>query len=260
MNVLETFKLNGKVAIVTGGYGHLGAAMTEALYEAGATVIVAGKSEERFNHLFENTPAVYFCKVDLSDMESVKKCFSSTYQKYGSIDVLVNNAVYLSGGGKRPENVTDEDWQISMEGVMNCVFKSIREVVPFMKNGGSIINIASMYGVVVPNLSMYDDVCAPYLNPIQYGVAKAGVVQMTKYFGMNLIEKGIRVNSVSPGTFPSPKVQENREFVRRLKENNPAHRIGVPDDLKGVIVFLASDTSSYVVGQNIMVDGGWTIW
>lgn len=260
MNVIESFSLKNKVAIVTGGYGHLGTAMTESLAEAGATVVVAGKREEKFNHLFATLPDVHFCKVDLSEMESVKNCFLSTYQKFGSIDILINNAVYLSGGGKRPENVTDEDWQISMEGIMNCVFKSIREVVQFMKNGGSIINIASMYGVVAPNLSMYDDVCAPYLNPIQYGVAKAGVVQMTKYFGMNLIEKGIRVNSVSPGTFPSPKVQENKEFVKRLKEKNPAHRIGVPDDLKGVIVFLASDASSYIVGQNIIVDGGWTIW
>ena len=148
-----------------------------------------------------------------------------------------------------------------MEGVAGSVFKCIREVVPYMeKTGGSIVNIASMYGVISPNLSMYNDVCAPFLNPVAYGAGKAAVVQMTKYFGAYLVGKGIRVNSISPGTFPSPKVQENKEFVRRLSEKNPVNRIGVLDDIKGPVLFLCSDASRYVVGQNLMVDGGWTIW
>ena len=101
-----------------------------------------------------------------------------------------------------------------MEGVAGSVFKCIREVIPYMeKTGGSIVNIASMYGVVSPNLSMYNDVCAPFLNPVAYGAGKAAVVQLTKYFGAYLVNKGIRVNCVSPGTFPSPKVQENEVLV-----------------------------------------------
>ena len=181
--------------------------------------------------------------------------------KEGCIDILVNDAASISCGGKKPQEIDDAMWQSTMEGVAGSVFKCIREVVPYMeKTGGTIVNIASMYGVVSPNLSMYEGVCAPYLNPVAYGAGKAAVVQMTRYFGAYLVGKGIRVNSISPGTFPSSKVQENKEFVRRLSEKNPANRIGLPDDIKGTVLYLCSDASRYVIGQNIMVDGGWTIW
>ena len=193
--------------------------------------------------------------------ESIKNAFKTVADETGRIDVLVNDAAYVSSGGKRPEEIDDEMWNGTMEGVAGNVFKCIREVLPYMEGkGGSIVNIASMYGVVSPNPSMYNDVCAPYFNPVDYGAGKASVIQMTKYLGAYLIGKNINVNCISPGTYPSPEIQKNTEFVRRLSEKNPAHRIGVPEDLKGAVLFLASEASRYVVGQNIQVDGGWTIW
>lgn len=261
MNVLDSFKLDGKIAVVTGGCGHLGHAMVEALSEAGAKVYVAGTDKDKFYRVFGNNSPYHFVPINIMDSQSIREAFQTVVNEENRIDVLVNNAASVSCGGKLPEDIDDDMWNSTMEGVAGNVFKCIREVIPFMENpGGSIINIASMYGVVSPNLSMYDDVCAPYLNPVAYGAGKAAVVQLTKYFGTYLVKKNIRVNCISPGTFPSPKVQENKEFVRRLSEKNPANRIGVPDDIKGTVLFLASDASRYIIGQNIRIDGGWTIW
>ena len=261
MNTLDLFSLKGKVAVVTGGCGHLGKAMVEALYDAGAKVYVAGTSLDKYHDRYGLNNPCKFVPIDILSSESIRKAFKTVAEESGCIDILINDAAYACSGGKWPEEINDEMWQGTMEGVVGSVFKCIREVLPYMeRRGGSIVNIASMYGVISPNLSMYDDVCAPFLNPIDYGAGKASVVQMTKYLGAYLIKKNINVNCISPGTFPSPEVQKNTEFVRRLSEKNPAHRIGVPDDMKGAVLFLASEASRYVVGQNISVDGGWTIW
>jgi len=260
MNVLNSFLLNDKVAIVTGGYGHLGKGMSEALNEAGAKVVIAGKSKDKFLKTFASDKNYFFVETDISNTDSIINCFKSVYNQFGKIDILINNAVYMAGGGKTPDNITDEEWNVCSDGVLGSVFRCIREVVPFMKNGGSIVNISSMYGVVSPDFSLYEGECANFFNPANYGAAKAGVIQLTKYYATYLIPKNIRVNCISPGTFPSLSVQKNTVFVERLQRKNPANRIGTPDDLKGVIVFLASNASNYVVGQNIVVDGGWTIW
>lgn len=261
MNTLELFSLKGKVAIVTGGCGWLGQALTESLFDAGATVYVAGTSLEKYQKIYGYDNPIKFVGIDIFDSESIKDAFSHVMEQEGHIDILINNAARGSSGGKRPEDISDEMWAKTQEGIMGSVFKCVREIIPFMgEKGGSIVNIASMYGIVSPNLTMYEDVCAPFLNPIDYGAGKAAVVQMTKYFGAYLIKRGIRVNAISPGTFPSANVQDNKEFVRRLSEKNPAGRIGVPADMKGTVLYLASDASRYVVGQTIQVDGGWTIW
>lgn len=261
MNVLELLSLKGKVAIVTGGYSHLGHAMTEALAEAGARVYALGRHEESFNARHFDEKNVIFIEGDITNTKSIHKCFRDVFDKEGRIDILVNNAFAMKGGGLKPEDVTDEIWELAADGVLKSTFVCIREIIPYMeKNGGKIINIASMYGVVSPDLRMYEGECSAYLNPVQYGTMKAGIVQLTRYFGAYLISKGINVNSITPGTYPSPEVQKNEEFVRRLKEKNPAGRIGEPDDLKGAVLLLASAASDYIVGQNIIVDGGWTIW
>ncbi len=261
MNVINSFKLDGKVVIVTGGAGHLGHAMVEGMLEAGASyVYVIGRSKSKFDNLFSGIDNVYFCEANICDTTSVKECFLKIAKRHSHIDILVNNAAYIEGGGKLPEELTDEMWEHTLNGVITSVARCINEVLPFMKEGGSIVNIASMYGVVSPDLSLYDDVCAPFLNPVHYGTAKAGVIQMTKYYGAYLIKRGIRVNCITPGAYPSEKVQENKEFVRRLSAKNPAKRIGNPDDIKGGVVFLSSNAANYIVGQNLIIDGGWTIW
>ena len=260
MNVLDFFSLENKVAIVTGGYGYLGKAFVQSLNEAGAKVVVAGRDEQKFKLAFPIVSNIYYCPLDISNTESIKKCFADVNKTYGSIDILVNNAVYLSG--QYPEEVSDKDLAYSFDGIIGSVYKCIREVIPYMRGqkSGNIVNIASMYGVVVPDFKVYDGDCKPNFNPPQYGASKAGVIQLTKFFGEYLIGDNIRVNAISPGPFPSPSVQKNEEFVNCLAGKNPSRRIGNPEDLKGALLFLASDASKYVVGQNIQVDGGWTIW
>ena len=260
MNVIESFRLDGKVAIVTGGYSHLGEAFTKALLEAGAAVIVAGRDINKFNEKFSETENCYFEAIDIMDSQSIKNCFGKVAQKFGKIDILVNNATTLQGS-QFFEEITDEDWNFSMDGVAGSVFKACREVVPYMKGkGGSIINISSMYGHIVPDFRIYEGEYRYQFNPIDYGAGKAAVIQISKYLAEYLIGDKIRVNVISPGAFPSKSTQQHKEFIKRLSSKNPMNRIGEPEDLKGAVVFLASDASKYIIGQNIQVDGGWSIW
>ena len=260
MNTLELFSLEGKTAVVTGGCGHLGQAMVAALADAGAAVWVAGTSHEKFLRVFGQESDLRFVKIDIMDSTSIREAFTEVAREAGQIDVLINNAAQYAGIGKKSEDLSDDDWVRCIEGIAGSTYKCIREVLPFMQAGGSIVNIASMYGIVSPYLAVYEPPCEASLIPVNYSAGKASVIQMTRYFGTYLIDRKIRVNSISPGPFPSPKVQENKVFADRLREKNPSHRLGDPEDLKGAVLVLASDASKYVVGQNIQVDGGWTIW
>ena len=124
--------------------------------------------------------------------------------------------------------------------------------------GGSIIHFSSMYGVVSPDPRIYENDAG--VNPIEYGVAKAGILQMVRYQAVRWAKKGIRVNAVVPGAFPNPHVQKNTSFIHALEDKAPMGRIGQPEDLVGLLVFLAADESSFITGQHFVVDGGWTIW
>ena len=255
MNVIDSFKLTNKVVVITGGNGHLGTAMTQALGEAGATVIIGARNKDKCSDILTDT--ILFHPCDISSTESIEETIHWVKQKFGKIDVLVNNAVYSRG--QSPEEMTEEDWKFGIDGCLNSVFKTIKAVIPHFKeqNSGNIINISSMYGLVSPDFSIYEG--NPYLNPPHYGAAKAGVIQLTKYYASYLAKYGVRVNAISPGPFPSEKVQEDKVFIKRLSAKNPLGRIGSPEELKGVLVFLSSEASSYITGQNIVVDGGWTI-
>jgi NAD(P)-dependent dehydrogenase (short-subunit alcohol dehydrogenase family) len=250
--------LIGKVAVVTGGYGHLGKSMSLGLAEAGATVIVAGKDIAKFKKAFKDTGNITFEKIDISSTASIKAAFKKISKKYGSLDVLVNNACYTKGTSA--EKLTDEQWNFGIDGVLGSVFRCIREAIPHMKKrGGNIINISSMYGMVSPDFRIYIDNPDSF-NPPHYGAAKAGVIQLTRYYGAYLAKYKIRVNCITPGPFPAQADMNAKGFAAKLSAKNPMNRVGTPDELIGPVVFLASDASSYMTGQNLVVDGGWTIW
>lgn len=253
------FNLEGKKIIITGGYGYLGTAMVNGLLEHNATVVVLGRSIEKFNNKFESTPNVHFESFDISySSEKIFKLFNSINSKYNGIDVIINNAFYLIPWDK-VDDVDDNSFRIGIEGVLNSVHKCIKSIIPFFRaqGYGKIINISSMYGVIAPEFSIYDD-ARLYTNPPHYGAAKAGVIQLSKYFASLLGADNITVNCICPGAFPSEEVQKNKKFIKALKSKTALNRIGDPKDLKGVCVLLSSEASNYITGQNIIVDGGWT--
>lgn len=255
---MNLFSLEHKVILVTGGYGHLGQAICQGLVEAKAQVVVLGRSEEKFKQVFPEPENLHFQPCDISQSASIEKALSTIGQRFRKIDVLVNNAIYSRG--QHPENMSDEDWNYGIDGVLNSVYRCIRAVIPYMKEQkrGKIINVSSMYGIVSPDFSIYEG--NPFLNPPHYGAAKAGVIQLSRYFAVHLGKKNIQVNTISPGAFPSPEVQKNQEFIKRLQNKSPLGKIGQADDLKGAFVFLSSEASNFITGQNLVIDGGWTIW
>ncbi|WP_027002062.1 SDR family oxidoreductase [Hugenholtzia roseola] len=258
MENLETiFSLQGKTVLITGGYGYLGKAICEGLLAAQAQVWVLGQSEEKFNRAFEEREGIFFQNCNISQTVSIKEAYQAIIQKGQSIDVLINNAFYSKG--QNPETMSDEDWNYGIDGSLNSVYRCIREVLPFMKErGGKIINVSSMYGIVSPQFEIYEN--NNFLNPPHYGAAKAGVIQMTRYFACYLGKYNIQVNAVTPGAFPSEGVQENTEFIASLKNKSPLGRVGNPKDLQGAFVLLSSQASNFITGQNIVIDGGWTAW
>jgi len=263
MSINKLFDLKGKVAIVTGGTGHLGSAMCESLAEAGARVVVAGRDIEKCRKKADELSGKYSVScmginMDISSKKEIEKSLEKIYKDTERIDVLVNNAFYGISGDIR--DISEEAWQKSIDGSINGVFRCTQAVLPYMeKDGaGSIINISSMYGVVSPDPGIYGD--SGFNNPPNYGAGKAAIIQFTKYAACHLADKNIRVNSITPGAFPKEKVQKDKKFISNLKKKIPLGRIGKPEELKGVVLFLASEASSYITGTNVAVDGGWTAW
>lgn len=259
--MVYTFDLTGKVILLTGGYGYLGAAAAESLVYHGGTVYILGRTKNKFDNAFEGHletgKRLNFQHCDVSSTSSIKEAYNAILSKEESIDVLINNAFYLEG--QDPLTMTDDQWNTGIDGTLNSVFRCIREVIPHIERSRSprIINVSSMYGVVAPDFNVYKEF-PESLNPPHYGAAKAGVVQLSKYYASYLGEKGITVNTVTPGPYPSEVVQQKEKFVELLAEKTLLKRIGKPEDLAGAFVFLASDASGYITGQNIIVDGGWT--
>jgi gluconate 5-dehydrogenase len=194
----------------------------------------------------------------VSSTDEVKQAFSRVFEEHQAIDVLVNNAVSVRG--RDPLQISDPEWEYSVDGALSSVYRCIREVAPYLvRNGrGKIINISSMYGMVSPDFRIYED-CPAFLNPPHYGAAKAGVIQLTRYFARYLGPHNIQVNCISPGPFPNESVQHNQGFVHALEERTALGRIGRPEDLVGAVVFLSSAAADFVTGHNLVVDGGWTI-
>lgn len=261
------FNLQSKVIVLTGGAGHLGCSMSKALVEFGGTVAVADIVEKNPYDILGKEGLVEKLKVikcDLSSIDSIRQMFKLTRESFGKIDVLVNCAAFGGGAGRKKipnytiDQMPDDIWETGIDGSLNLTFRCIREVLPyFFENGsGNIINIASMYGMVSPDPGIYGT--SGQNSPPMYGAGKAAVLQLTRYCAAHLSMRNIRVNSITPGPFPRPEVDE--DFKKRLNAKTILGRIGKPEELTGALILLASDASSYMTGSNIVVDGGWTAW
>ncbi|GIQ69990.1 gluconate 5-dehydrogenase [Xylanibacillus composti] len=260
----QLFSLHGKVALVTGGAGHLGTEICHALLELGAKVVIASRNLDNsqkkckeIQEIFQGTVDIEAIELELTNKRQIQETARRMEEQYGGLDILVNNA--WSGKKNSFESITDEDWDYDIEMSLNSVFRMVKATLPGLKEKkGVVLNITSMYGHVAPDYRIYDGI--QFANPPSYGAAKAGVIQFTKYLASFLSPYGIRVNCLSPGPFPTSETQKNQDFISNLSAKNPLNRIGQPHEIKGAVALLCSDASSYMTGQNICVDGGWTSW
>lgn len=259
MGILDKFSLKGRIALVSGGSGAMfGSSISEALAEAGATVISASRSLDRNQGFAERMKGegydVHAMRLDITDRESIEALGAGVMERFGRLDVLVNSAVVARGGGF--DEQTPDYWEYSAQGNMVGLFAMCKAFVPAMveQGRGSIINISSIYGVVANDPSLYEG--TDMKQPPDYTFVKAGMINFTRYLANYFGKKGVRANCICPGGYatgdhPGP-------FLENYTRRCPVGRLLENEDIKGAVVFLASDASAYVTGVSLMVDGGWT--
>jgi NAD(P)-dependent dehydrogenase (short-subunit alcohol dehydrogenase family) len=259
----ELFDLKGRVALVIGGTGYLGSAMSEALAEAGAKVAIGSRSQERADAALKrlcggaDTNLGLIC--DALDEDCIRRCVDQVTEHFGRLDVLVTSVVGGTPAGI--DNATYHDLEESLTVNLIAPFVASQQAAVHMRTlgGGSIIHIGSMYGLVSSYPVIYEGV--DNSSPPAYHAAKGGLIHLTRYQAIYWAKDKIRVNCISPGPFPRPIQHAGRaEFLQRLGARVPLGRTGVNWEIKGAVVFLASEASSFITGHNLVVDGGWTAW
>jgi NAD(P)-dependent dehydrogenase (short-subunit alcohol dehydrogenase family) len=259
------FSLKGKVILVTGATGYLGKAMCLALGQQGATILVNSRSHTKAKILtmeleelgYNATPAIF----DVCCEKSINQWLDDS--KLNLLHGIVNNAYNGSAGSIETSHAQNfrDSFEVSVVAAQNLFTITLPILRKTVESGHlvSIVSIASMYGTCSPYLELYDS--KDVANPPFYGASKAALNQWTKYGACEFSAEGIRFNSLSPGPFPNKDVQEKSpDFVRNLSRHVPMKRVGQANEIGGPIVFLMTDSSSYVNGTNLEVDGGWTTW
>ena len=265
MNVLESFSLKGKVALVTGGAGHkggYGAQISEALYEAGATVFIASRSLDKLREYAEKFPGMKCLQLDLGSAESIKKCVADIVAECGKLDILVNNAVLRCALEKW--DIDGELYDMSFHVNASGLFLITRLAAEDMmtRRQGSIIHIASYMGMLGLDPANYVgtgmQTDGDVLPSPAYHYEKGGMINFTRWAASVLGKHNIRVNSVSLVGY-SAKWKDNPSlFTRNHAAATLLGRLCGDEDLKGGIVYLASDASSFVTGTNLVIDGGYS--
>ena len=261
----ELFSLDGRVAIVTGGRGLYGASISLGLCEMGATVVIASRNgaacEEYAAQLREQGYNAIGLSLDLSDDESIKALAKEVADRYGKIDILVNNAVDRRNMVSL-QDATREKLQASADTNLQGQILLSQAVLEYMipAGKGSIINISSMRGLDCPHFPFYPETWGD--QPINYTTEKWAMVGMTKYMAGRYGKHNIRVNCIAPGGF-NPGLADDpdkKAFQKTYIDNCPLGCWASEDDIKGPVAFLASDASAYITGATLVMDGGWTIW
>ena len=275
MTIQDKFDLSGRAAVVTGGAGLLGKEFCRTLAEAGASVVVADLDGNAAGmvagSLVDSGYRAVSFPLDVTRIESARELATATVSEFGSLDILVNSAALdpkfdpdAAAKGIAPGAFEDyplEAWNAALGVNLTGMFLVTQACVhPMIERGkkGSIINICSTYGLNGPDQRIYirDGVRVAY-KPVYYTTTKAGVLGFTKYLAAYYAETGIRVNALTPGGVFN---DHEEYFVRNYAAKTIMGRMAEKDEMNGALLFLASDASSYMTGNNLVVDGGWTAW
>ena len=264
--ISELMSLKGRVAVITGGAGHIGSAMAEALAELGANIVIVDISLESCLLICKRISKDYNVSslplaADLAHEDQIRLIPQKVTDKFNRLDILVNCAAFV-GTSNLPgwvvpfEEQRSDTWKQALDVNLTAPLILTQACTPVLRESGhgSVINISSIYGIVGPNMQLYESTSMG--NPAAYAASKGGLLQLTRWLA-TVLAPDIRVNTITPGGVwrNQPEV-----FCNKYIERTPLNRMATEEDLKGAVAYLASDLSSYVTGQNIIVDGGYTTW
>lgn len=265
---MDLFSLQGKTAIVTGALGLIGQKHCEALAAAGANVVVADMDEQKSQEFALQLGKQHMgLGIDVTSKASVTKALNQVIEKYGSIDILVNNAAIndmfenpalakdLSAFENYPLDVFQKSLDVNITGVFLC--SQVFGTAMAEQGSGSIINIASTYGMVGPDQTIYRNECGEqtFYKSAAYPVTKGAIINFTRFLAAYWGDKGVRVNTLSPGGVENG---QSEIFIHNYSTKTLLGRMATANDYQGALIFLASEASAYMTGANLVVDGGWT--
>ena len=264
--ISELISLKGRVAVITGGAGHIGAAMAEALAELGANIVIVDISLDTCHLVCDKISKRYNISTlsliaDLEQEEQIRMIPRKVIDEYKKLDILINCAAFV-GASNLPgwtvpfEEQSADTWKKAMDVNLTAAFILTQACTPAlrMSGHGSVINVASIYGLMGPDMRIYGG--TDMGNPAAYAASKGGLLQLTRWLA-TVLAPDVRVNAITPGGISRG---QPKDFQKRYVERTPLKRMAIEEDLKGAAAYLASDLSAYVTGQNIIVDGGWTAW
>jgi NAD(P)-dependent dehydrogenase (short-subunit alcohol dehydrogenase family) len=248
----DPFDLDNAVVVVTGASSGLGARFARVLSDAGATVVAAARRLDRLQALASELPNLVAVQADVGSIDDCERLISTTVERFGRIDVLVNNAGTSSQSPAESESIEDfrRQLDINLTGLFALCQQAGRQMLSVGR--GSIVNIASIGGLVAT---------APVLEA-GYCASKGGVISLTRELAAQWASRGVRVNAIAPGWFSTELTAgmfESDRGMRWVERNTPMRRAGAEHELDGALMFFASDASTYCTGQVLAIDGGWTI-
>jgi NAD(P)-dependent dehydrogenase (short-subunit alcohol dehydrogenase family) len=265
-SIKELMNMQGRVALITGGGGYIGAAMCEALAELGAAIVVLDVVKESCTDEARRIQETYPVEalplvIDLTDEKALRSVPESIVERFGRLDILVNCAALvgtseLRGWAAPFLDQRSDAWRLALEVNLTAPFVLVQACAEALvaSGHGSVVNIGSIYGMVGPDMRLYEDTA--FGNPAAYAASKGGLLQLTRWLA-TVLAPNVRVNAITSGGVWRDHPEH---FHERYVARTPLRRMATEEDLKGAVAYLASDLSAYVTGHNLVVDGGWTAW